>query len=127
MEEREIAILLINNQSKETLHNTEIVSESVGIPVIDVDDTEALEKQSISMSTSNDTEIGGIDSSIVTVIDVDSILPPDTVLGTVETISGTFLLQPPIHTTIYIRNPRMQQKLIISSLSKWHLNLHHRS
>ena len=30
-----------------------------------------------------------------------------TVLGTVETISGTFLLQPSIYTTIYIRNQRI--------------------
>ena len=36
-----------------------------------------------------------------------------TVLGTVETISGTFLLQPSIHTKICIRNPRMQQRIII--------------
>ena len=32
-------------------------------------------------------------------------LASDTVLGTVETISGTFLLQPSIHNIVYIHNP----------------------
>ena len=49
-----------------------------------------------------------------------------TVLGTVKTISGTFLLQPSVHNTYYIRKPRIQPKIKYLSLSQWHLKLRHR-
>ena len=71
--ERNSDIIDKQSSSKETLHNKEIGSKSVDIAVIDFDDTDALGKQSTSMSTSNDTEIDGIDLSLVTIIDVDSI------------------------------------------------------
>ena len=49
----------------------------------------------------------------------------DTVLGTVKTTSSTSLMQSSMHTTVYIRNPQIQQKIINLSPGQWHINLRH--